>query len=92
MKRIQTVVEVDNDGLQKLLGEYVQLWCLNYIYAGKLVGVNDHDVVLESAGVVYETGNLSADKFKDFQPHPHAELFIRTACIESYCLAPQLAK
>ena len=88
MKRI--VESTEADGLESLLGENVQLWCLNYIYAGTLVGVNKHDVCLKNAHVVFETGELNAKAFKDAQPISADELFIRTAAIESYCLAPML--
>jgi len=88
MKRI--IESTEADGLESLLGEYVQLWCLNYIYAGKLVGVNHDDVCLQEAHVVYETGGLRDEKFKDSQPVATTELFIRTAAIESYCLAPTM--
>lgn len=90
MKRVVNVVESEGDGLESLLNEYVQLWCLNYIYAGKLIGVNKDDVVLSGAVVVYETGGLKDARFKDAQPVGVEELFIRTTCIESYSLAPQL--
>jgi hypothetical protein len=92
MKRIVNIVETTKDGLEKLLGEYVQLWCLNYIYAGKLVGVNEHDVVLAEAGVVYETGKLTDKTFKFFEPVGAPEHFVRIGMIESYSLAPQLVK
>jgi len=49
------VEEASGEGLESLLGEYVALWCMNYIYAGKLVGVNERDVKLTDAKVVYET-------------------------------------
>jgi hypothetical protein len=85
-------VEVTGDGLESLLGEMVQLWCLNYIYSGKLVGVNTNDVVLEDAVVVYETGKMTDKTFKFAEPVASKELFVRTAVIESYSLAPQLVK
>lgn len=63
MKRI---IEDTNmtDGLSDLLGENVELWCLNYIYAGKLLGVNDNFVLLGDAHLVYETGELNAKTYK----------------------------
>ena len=42
MKRLVNVVEVDNEGLVGLMGQRVTLFCLNYIYTGKLTGVNDN--------------------------------------------------
>lgn len=92
MKRIVNVVETTQDGLEKLLGEYVQLWCVNYIYAGKLTGVNATCVVLTEAGVVYETGKLDGTKFQDFQQFAHEEHFVQIGMIESFSLAPGLVK
>lgn len=80
MKKI--VEEVSNEGLESLLGESVWIWCFNYIYSGTLSGVNDTDVFLTNAHVVYETGGL-CDKIKDAQPLPN-DLYIRTSAIESY--------
>jgi len=84
MKKIVTVQEVEGQGLEALLGKTVQLWCMNYVYSGKLVGVNEHDVILEDAGVVYESGELRGKSFKDFQLLPGKEWRVRTAAIESY--------
>jgi hypothetical protein len=82
MKRI--VEEQTGQGLEALLGEYVAVWCLNYIYAGKLVGVNEHDIILSEPKVVYETGKLTDPGFSDAQELPASEWRILTACIESY--------
>ena len=81
MKKI--IDEVEGEGLAKLLGERVVLWCANYIYTGKLVGVNETDVLLEDAAVVYETGELCATGWKDAQKLP-GPWYVRTASIESY--------
>ncbi len=79
------IKETEVDGLEKLLGQTVELWCLNYIYCGELVGVNTTDVCLKGAKVVYETGELRCDTFKDAQPvHNQKEWYVRTATIESY--------
>jgi len=77
------VEQVEGEGLQSLLGENVVLWCANYIYAGKLAGVNDSDVLLHDASVVYETGELCASAWKDAQKLP-GPWYVRTASIESY--------
>lgn len=84
MKKVMNVVEVDGEGLVSLLGENVMLFCMNYIYAGMLAGVNEKDVLLTDAAIVYETGELTAKKFLDAQKLP-ADCYVRTACIESYC-------
>lgn len=83
MKKIVTVTEVEGQGLEALLGQKVTLFCMNYIYAGVLVGVNEADVLLEDAHVVYETGEFTAGKFKDAQ-RVASEWRVRTAAIESY--------
>lgn len=82
MKRIVETTEAS--GLESLLGENVALWCECYIYAGKLVGVNDDCVVLADAKVVYETGPLADAGFEDAQPLPGDEWFVRIGKIESY--------
>lgn len=84
MKRIVTVQECDGQGLESLLGKNVVLFCMCYIYHGTLVGVNTTDVILESAGIVYETGPLKAKGFKDIQELAPKEWRVRTSSIESY--------
>ena len=81
MKKL--VEEVQGEGLESLIGETVVIWCFNYIYSGRLTGVNASDILLTDAKVVYETGPLCDPDFKDAQPLPH-DWYIRTAAIESY--------
>jgi hypothetical protein len=59
------------------------VFCLNYIYTGKLVGVNDLFVKLESASIVYETGSLTDKVWKDAQALPHP-VYVMIRCIESF--------
>ena len=77
------VEDVSGEGLEKLLGERVTLFCLNYIYTGKLTGVNDKCVLLEDAGVVYETGELTDKNWKDIQKLPH-DWYVSVSAIESF--------
>jgi hypothetical protein len=91
MKRVMNVVETNVDGLEKLLGEYVELYCLNYIYCGRLIGVNEADVCLAECQIVYETGKLSDHTgYKSAEPFDQEERFVQKAHIESYGLAPKL--
>lgn len=83
MKKLIKVEEVEGEGLPGLMGENVMLFCLNYIYAGKLVGVNDTFVKLEEAKVVYETGAFDAKDYKDAQKLP-GEWYVQTSSIESF--------
>ncbi len=83
MKTLVKVQEIDGEGLVGLMGQTVTLFCLNYIYAGKLVGVNDTCIKLENAHIVYETGAFSDKKFKDAQRIAD-EYYIQTSAIESF--------
>ena len=67
MKKVVRVEKVEGEGLMALMGEQVILLCVNYFYAGTLVGVNEKFVKLENSGIVYETGDFTASKWKDFQ-------------------------
>ena len=81
MKKI--VQEVGGEGLEKLLGERVTLFCANYIYTGCLTGVNDTCVLLTDAGVVYETGPFTDKQWKDAQPLP-GDWYVQIGAIESF--------
>lgn len=82
MKRL--IEENEQDGLLSLMGKRVTFWCVNYIYTGKLIGVNDVEVRLTDAAVVYETGPLTDGAgWKDSQPLPHDQ-FVRLSAVESY--------
>ena len=81
MKKL--VEEVAGEGLESLLGERITFFCMNYIYTGKLVGVNTDDVLLSDAAIVYETGAFDDTAWKDAQFLPN-DVYIRTASIESY--------
>jgi len=83
MKKI--VEEVPGEGLEKLLGERITLFCANYIYTGKLVGVNETCVLLEDAGIVYETGNFYDKSWKDIQSMP-GPWYVMIQSIESFGL------
>ena len=81
MKKI--VEEVEGEGLESLLGENVTLFCLNYIYTGKLTGVNETCVLLTDPSIIYETGALDTDKWEDAQRLPH-DWYIQIGSIESF--------
>lgn len=85
MKKLVSIQEVSGEGLEALLGEEVLLMCMNYSYAGKLVGVNEKFVLLENCRIVYETGEWSAKAWKDAQKVGD-KWYVSTASIESYGL------
>ena len=75
----------DPSGLVSLMGQRVTLFCANYIYTGKLTGVNATCVLLtDKPAIVYETGPLTDGKWKDAQPLPHDELYVMTHAVESF--------
>ena len=81
MKRL--VEEVSGEGLEKLIGERVTFFCLNYIYTGKLIGVNTTCVLLKDPSIVYETGSFDSKEWKDAQKLPN-EFYLQTAAIEGF--------
>ena len=78
------VIEVPNEGFDSLYNKNVIIFATNYIYSGKLTGVNEEFVQLEDAGIVYETGEWSEKKFKDFQKIPVQFFYIQKSAIESF--------
>lgn len=79
------ITERESEGLEALMGQRVTLFCMNYIYTGKLVGVNATCVKLEDAAIVYETGPFNNKKWTDAQDLPSA-WYVQTGAIESFGL------
>ena len=84
MKKLVNVTEVESEGLIKLMGEKITFFCLNYIYTGELIGVNDTCVLLKNPAIVYETGKFSDKSYKDEQSLCVEEFYIAMNCIESF--------
>lgn len=84
MKKIVEVMEVENEGMIKLMGKKVTFFCLNYIYTGELIGVNETCILLKNPAIVYETGSFSDSKFKDEQSLCVEEFYLQKGCIESF--------
>lgn len=82
---LKLVESTEAAGLVALMGQRVTVFCSNYIYTGKLTGVNDTYVQLSDAAIVYETGSLMEKGWKDAQPLPH-DLFIMVHAIESFMI------
>lgn len=84
MKKFVNVVEIEGEGLEILMGEQVLLFCLNYIYAGTLAGVNESFVQLTGTKLVYETGAFSDKGYKDAQSLPGDVWYVQRGAIESF--------
>ena len=80
---MKKIVEVNDEGLEGLMGETVTLFCMNYFYTGQLAGVNDTCVLLESPKIVYETGDWSSADWSDAQSLP-GSLYVQVSAIESF--------
>ena len=83
MKKSVQIVEVEDEGFLALMDEVITIFSLNYIYTGKLIGVNDTCVLLEDPSIVYETGDFSNKKWADAQKLPN-QLYVQMNCIESF--------
>jgi len=83
VKKLIEIREEENEGFMALMGKEVTIFCLTYIYAGKLVGVNDTCVLLENPKIVYETGPFDTKTWKDAQKLPN-NLYVSMNCIESF--------
>ena len=81
MKKI--VEEVNGEGFDKLLGERITVFCMNYIYTGKLSGINDTCILLTDPAIVYETGAFSEPDWKDAQALPN-DMYIQLSAVESF--------
>lgn len=84
MKVLVETKEVKEEGFLSLLGKNVEIFCGIYIYAGKLVGVNDTCVKLSNPHLVYETGGFLDEKYKDAQPMGREFHYVATTMIESF--------
>lgn len=81
MKKL--VIEDKNEGLRKLLGEVITVYCLSFIYSGKLTGVNDDCILLEGARIVYDTGAHDIKTWADSSAMP-GDWYVMKNAIESF--------
>lgn len=86
MKKLVKVEEVESEGLIGLLGRDVMIFCLSYIYAGTLSGVNDEYIKLDDAKIVYETGSFTDKGYTDAQMLPNKQVYIMKTNIEAFGL------
>lgn len=79
----EVITDVEDEGLMSLLGQRITVFCMNYFYTGKLIGVNKSCVKLEDAYQVFETGPFSDSKWKDAQKLPN-DWYVSISSIESF--------
>jgi hypothetical protein len=85
MKKLVKVEEVEAEGFAGLMGQTLTLFCANYIYRGKLIGIDDQCVKLDDAQVVYETGPFNDPKWRDAQALG-GYWYVERGAVESYGL------
>lgn len=81
MKKI--IVEEQGEGLIKLLGEKVTLYCQTWIYSGKLIGVNEDCVLLTEVSIVYDAGRHDKKDWELAEALPH-DWYVMKSKIESF--------
>mgnify|MGYP001556218797 FL=1 len=85
MEMLVETVKVPDEGFKALMGQRITLFCMNYIYTGRLIGVNTTCVKLTDASIVYETGSFQDKSWKDAQKLPN-DLYVQNNSIESFCV------
>ena len=83
LKILERITEKDGEGFMSLIGQNITCFCAIYIYTGKLVGVNETCIKLESPSIVYETGAFNEKNWKDAQALPNT-IYIQQAMIEAF--------
>ena len=58
------------------LHQKIFVLCANYFYTGVLTNVYDNCIVLEDAGIVYETGSWDDCQYKDVQKFNHKKQLV----------------
>ena len=91
MKCIVETKEVTDEGFMALLGQNIEVFCGIYIYAGKLVGVNEKCIKLSNPHLVYETGGFLDKKYKDAQSMGREFHYLSMGFIESYGVSHKLS-
>ena len=80
---MKKIVEVSDEGFEGLLGEVVTVFCMNYFYTGKLVGVNATCIRLDDPKIVYDTGEWSGKDWSDAQSLPNS-LYVQLSSVEAF--------
>lgn len=82
MKKL--IIEDTSEGLIKLIGEVITVYCESFIYSGQLIGVNDDCVLLDNAKIVYDTGAHKDKGWGLAEPLPNGKWYVMKSKIESF--------
>ena len=80
---MKMLTETNESAYEKLAGEVITCFCMNYFYTGKLIGVNDTCILLENPKIVYDTGSFSDSDWSDAQSLPN-DIYVNIASIEAF--------
>ena len=82
MKKL--IIEDKTEGLMKLMGEVVTIYCESFIYSGELIGVNDDCILLDKAKIVYDTGSHKDKGWSVAEDLPNGHWYVMKSKIESF--------
>ena len=74
-------------GLESYMGQTVVLYCSRYIYTGTLVSIDKFSLTLESARIVFDTGEHKATQWALVEPCVDPIWNVSLASIESFGLS-----
>lgn len=81
---MKKIIEETGEGLTKLLGENITVYCSSFIYAGKLLGVNELCILLGNTSIVYDTGAHAKKEFELEEKIPGGDWYVMLSHIESF--------
>jgi len=84
MKKLVEVVEVEDEGFVSALGKQVLIFGFRYNYSGILEGVNDKNILLKDAVMVFQTGKFSDKKWADAEVPKSDRIYVQISAIESW--------
>lgn len=79
----KVIEETDEQPFDALMNCRVMVRCMNWIYAGKLVAVNDVCLFLDDASIVYDTGSEKTHGYETEEKLP-CQLGVMFSAIESF--------
>lgn len=82
MKKL--IIEDTTEGLIKLMGRVVTIYCDSWIYSGELIGVNEDCILLDKAKIVYDTGSHKDKNWSLAEDIPSGKWYIMKNKIESF--------
>ena len=82
-------VDDQTDAYEAYMGKHVCVYGMNYIYYGKLTGVNTTCIEVSEPRIVYETGAFTNATFKDAQKLPTEAILVQRNAVESIFVSKQ---